>query len=333
MGTKPPPAARILGTGRCVPDLVVTNSDLEARGVETSDQWIRERTGIRERRIAPPGVKNSDLCEVAARQALETAGVEPAELDVVIVATATPDMMFPSTACVLQERLGIRGQMAFDLSAACTGFLYGLTVAEQFVCTGKARRVLVIGAELLSRIVDWEDRATCVLFGDGAGAVVVGPSEDPGRGILASRMAADGSHGAMLNMPGGGSAIPASAESVAARLHYIKMQGNEVFKVAVRALQEMAEAVLDEAGASGGDVDLFVPHQANLRIIDAVAKRLAVPREKVYVNVERYGNTSAASIPIALDELARADRLNPGDLLLLDAFGGGVTYGAVLLRW
>ncbi|MDW7711023.1 MAG: beta-ketoacyl-ACP synthase III [Deferrisomatales bacterium] len=325
-------AARILGTGRCVPDVVVTNQELAAR-MDTSDEWIRERTGIRERRIAPAGVRTSELCEVAARQALEAAGIDPEELDLVIVGTATPDMPFPSTACFLQDRLGIRGQMAFDLTAACTGFLYGLSVAEQFVASGASRRALVVGAELLSRIVDWTDRGTCVLFGDGAGAAVLGPSDDPDRGILAARMAADGSHWGILNMPGGGTANPATAESVAAGLHFVKMQGNEVFKVAVRTLQEMAELVLQDAGVSGHDVDLFLPHQANRRIIDAVAKRLRVPDDKVYVNVDRYGNTSAASIPIALDEVVRSGRVRPGDLLLLDAFGGGVTYGAVLLRW
>jgi len=323
---------RILGTGHCVPDTVLTNAELEAR-VETTDQWIQERTGIRERRIAPAGVRTSELCEVAARRALEAAGVEPAELDLIIIGTATPDMPFPSTACFLQERLGIRGQMAFDLTAACTGFLYGLTVAEQFVASGTCQRALVVGAELLSRIVDWSDRGTCVLFGDGAGAAVIGPSEGPERGILAARMAADGSQWGILNMPGGGTINPTSAETVAAGLHHIKMQGNEVFKVAVRALQEMAEVVLREAGVTGQELDLFIPHQANRRIIDAVAKRLQVPEEKVYVNVDRFGNTSAASIPIALDEVARSGRLQPGDLVLLDAFGGGVTYGAVLLRW
>ncbi len=279
------------------------------------------------------GVRTSELCETAARLALEAAGVEPGELDLIIIGTATPDMPFPSTACFLQERLGIRGQMAFDLTAACTGFLYGLSVAEQFVAGGASRRALVVGAELLSRIVDWSDRGTCVLFGDGVGAAVLGPSEEPGRGILAARMAADGSHWGILNMPGGGTAHPTTAETVAAGLHYVKMQGNEVFKVAVRALQEMAELVLGDAGVTGRELDLFIPHQANRRIIDAVAKRLQVPEEKVYINVDRYGNTSAASIPIALDEVVRSGRLQPGDLVLLDAFGGGVTYGAVLLRW
>jgi 3-oxoacyl-[acyl-carrier-protein] synthase-3 len=324
--------ARILGTGSCVPDNVVTNFDLEKR-VDTSDEWIRERTGIRERRIALPGVRTSELCETAGRRALVAAGVEPSEVDLVIVATATPDMPFPSTACFLQERLGIRGQMAFDLTAACTGFLYGLTIAEQFVRTGKAHRALVIGAELLSRIIDWSDRGTCVLFGDGAGAVVLGPSEDPERGILASRMAADGSFWSILNLPAGGTAHPTTLETVEAGLHKVKMHGSEVFKVAVRALQEMADAVLAEAGVEGRDLSLFIPHQANRRIIDAVSKRLGVPADKVYVNVDRFGNTSSASIPIALDEVVRAGRLKRGDTVLLDAFGGGVTYGAALLRW
>lgn len=331
MAQPPLRKSRILGTGACVPENVVTNADLE-RQVDTSDAWIRERTGIRERRIAPPGVVTSDVCEVAARRALEAAGVAPSELDLVIVGTATPDMPFPSTACFLQDRLGIRGQMAFDVSAACTGFLYGLTVADQFVRGGAAKRALVVGAELLSRIVDWTDRNTCVLFGDGAGAAVVGPSDDD-RGILAARMAADGSHWPMLNMPGGGTRNPATAESVANRLHYIKMHGNEVFKVAVRALQEVAEQVLAEGGVAGDELALFIPHQANRRIIDAVAKRLGVAEERVYVNVERFGNTSAASIPIALDEVVRAGRLREGDKILLDAFGGGVTYGAVLVNW
>ncbi len=323
---------QILGTGRCVPENVVTNADLEAR-VDTSDQWIRERTGIRERRIALPGVRTSELCEVAARQALEAAGVAPSQLGLIVVGTATPDMPFPSTACFLQERLGIRGQMAFDLTAACTGFLYGLTVADRFVASGAVEYALVVGAELLSRIVDWDDRATSVLFGDGAGAVVVGPTTEPGRGLLAVRMGADGSHWPILNMPGGGTANPTSPETLAAGLHAIRMQGNEVFKIAVRTLQEAAEGVLGEAGLRGEDVDVFVPHQANRRIIDAVAKRLKVPHEKVYVNVDRYGNTSAASIPIAVDELSRSGRLRPGQVVLLDAFGGGVTYGAILLRW
>lgn len=323
---------QILGTGRCVPENVVTNADLAAR-VDTSDQWIRERTGIRERRIALPGVRTSELCEAAARSALEAAGLEPSRLGLILVGTATPDMPFPSTACFLQERLGIRGQMALDVTAACTGFLYGLTIADRFVASGAVDHALVVGAELLSRIVDWDDRATSVLFGDGAGAAVLGPSEAPDRGILAAHMGADGSHWPILNLPGGGTANPTSAQSVAAGLHTVRMQGNEVFKIAVRALQEMAESVLRKAGFRGEDVDVFVPHQANRRIIDAVAKRLGVPDEKVYVNVDRYGNTSAASIPIALDELARSGRLQPGNLVLLDAFGGGVTYGAVLLRW
>ncbi len=326
------PRTRILGTGRCVPDRVLTNADLEAR-VDTSDEWIRTRTGIRERRIAPPGVDTCDLCEGAARQALDMAGIHPRELDLVIVATVTPALGFPATACLLQERLGVSGQMAFDLSAGCTGFLYALAVADQFIRTRAVRHALVIGAEILSRILDWEDRTTCVLFGDGAGAAVLGPTEDPDLGILAARMEADGAYWPLLHMPGGGSRHPASAESLRQRLHCVKMQGNEVFRVAVRTLHRIAEEVLEAAGCSGTDLDWFVPHQANRRIIDAVRLRLHVPEDKVYVNLDRYGNTSAASVPIALDEMVRSGLLKPNDLVLLDAFGAGFTYGAVLMRW
>ncbi|GAB6061315.1 beta-ketoacyl-ACP synthase III [Deferrisoma palaeochoriense] len=327
-----PPRAAVLGTGRCLPDRVVTNHDLEAR-VDTSDEWIRTRTGIRERRIAPEGVDTCDLCEEAARQALDAAGLGPDDLDLILVATVTPALGFPATACLLQDRLGTRGQMAFDLSAGCTGFLYALAVADGFIRSGAARHVLAIGAETLSRIVDWDDRATCVLFGDGAGAVVLGPSPDPDRGVLATRMAADGSYWPLLHMPGGGSRHPPSPESLAQRLHYVKMQGNEVFKVAVRTLHQVAEEVLEEAGVHGDEVDWFVPHQANRRIIDAVRLRLKVPEDRVYVNVDRYGNTSAASVPIALDEMARSGKIRPGHLVLLDAFGAGFTYGAALIRW
>ncbi len=328
----PPGPARILGTGRCVPDRVVSNRDLEAR-LDTTDEWIRARTGIRERRVVPPEWATSDLCERAARAALDMAGVAPDELDLIVVGTATPDMPFPSTACVLQERLGTRGQMAFDLNAGCTGFLYGLSAADALVRAGAVRRALVLGAEVLSKILDWEDRSTCVLFGDGAGAVVVGPTDEPGHGILASRMAADGTHWPLLQMPGGGSRLPLTAERIGQRMHRLRMNGNEVFKIAVRTLKELAVQVLADAGCAPEQLDWLVPHQANRRIIDAVAQRLRLPAEKVYINVDRYGNTSAASIPIALDELVRAGRLLPGQRVLLDAFGAGVTYGATLLRW
>jgi len=327
-----PPRARILGTGRCLPDTVVTNADLEAR-VDTSDEWIRTRTGIRERRIAPPSIDTCDLCEEAARQALEAADLRPDDLDLILVGTVTPALGFPATACLLQERLGTRGQMAFDLSAGCTGFLYALSVADSFIRSGSARYVLAVGAETLSRIVDWDDRSTCVLFGDGAGAVVFGPTHDPERGVLATRMAADGSYWPLLHMPGGGSRYPASAESLAQGLHYVKMQGNEVFKVAVRTLHQVAEEVLEAAEVTGDQVDWFVPHQANRRIIDAVRLRLKVPEERVYVNVHRYGNTSAASVPIALDEMVRGGKIRPGHRVLLDAFGAGFTFGAALIRW
>jgi len=324
--------SKILGTGRSVPEDSLTNADLEAK-VDTSDQWIRERTGIRERRIAPPGTLTSELCEQAARRALEAAGLVPDDLDLIIVATATPDMPFPSTACFLQERLNTKGQAAFDITAACAGFVYALTVADSFIKGGIAKNALVVGAELMSRIIDWSDRSTCVLFGDGAGAVVLGPTDEDGVGILASELSADGSYSSILNLPGGGTANPATKETVKAGLHYLKMQGNEVFKLAVRALGESAKEVLAKAGVSGEELDLFIPHQANSRIINAVAKRLGVPSEKVYINVDRYGNTSAASIPIALDELVRAGKISSGNLILLDAFGGGVAYGALLIRW
>lgn len=331
-GERNPCRSKIIGTGRAVPDGVLTNADLEKK-VDTSDQWIRDRTGIKERRIAPPGMRTSELCEMAAKKALAAAGITPDDLDLIIVATATPDMPFPSTACFLQERLKTRGQAAFDLTAACSGFVYALTTADCFIKSGAAKRVLVVGAELMSRIIDWEDRSTCVLFGDGAGAVVLGPSDDENKGILASHLAADGAFSSILNLPGGGTANPTTEKTVGAGLHYLKMQGNEVFKLAVRALGESAKAALDQAKISAEELDLFIPHQANSRIIGAVAKRLGVSSERVYVNVDRYGNTSAASIPIALDELVRSGQITPGKLILLDAFGGGVAYGAVVIRW
>jgi 3-oxoacyl-[acyl-carrier-protein] synthase-3 len=310
----------------------MTNAELEVL-VDTSDQWIRERTGIRERRIADPGVVTSDLCEIAARRALDAAGIPAEKIGLFVVGTATPDFLFPSTATILQDRLGVRGRMAFDLTAACCGFLYGLITASQFVQTGQCEYALVVGAELLSRILNWNDRNTCVLFGDGAGAVVIGPSDDPERGILASRATSDGALWPMLNMPAGGTRMPASHETVDKNLHTIHMEGNEVFKVAVRSLLTLAQGALEDAGIAPKDVDLFIPHQANLRIIEAVGKRLGVPADRVFLNLERYGNTSAASIPIALDEAVRTGRVNRGDVVLLDAFGAGATAAAVCLRW
>ncbi|MBI3078502.1 MAG: ketoacyl-ACP synthase III [Deltaproteobacteria bacterium] len=323
--------ARIVGTGAYVPERVITNYDLE-KMVSTSDEWIVTRTGIRERRVVFPDQATSDLAVEASRRALEAAGVGAADLDLIIVATLTPDMWVPSTACVLQAKLGAKKAWGFDLNAACSGFVYGLWVVDQFIRAGGARRVLLVGAEVLSKIVDWEDRNTCVLFADGAGAVVIVP-EDGGRGLLGARMRSDGEGWRMVYMPGGGAAIPPSHESLDGRYHYLKMNGNELFKVAVRAMEEVARVVLADCGIRAEELDLFVPHQANLRIIQATAKRLNIPDEKIYVNIDRYGNTSAASVPLALDEAHRQALVRPGDLVLMDAFGGGLTWGAALVRW
>lgn len=322
---------RVIGTGTYLPDRRLTNQELE-RTVETSDRWIVERTGIRERRIAAPDEATSDLATAAGRQALAASGVPTSSIDLIIVATATPDMLFPSTACLVQERLGAKQAFAFDLSAACTGFLYALAVADQYIRAGTYRTVLVIGAEVLSRMIDWTDRTTCILFGDGAGAVVV--QADRGtRGILSTHLHSDGSLWDLIHIPGGGSRRPPSAETVANRMNFVKMKGSETFRVAVRALEEVAREALTANGLSTDDIALFIPHQANLRILQAVAERLSLPAEKMVINVDRYGNTSAASIPIALDEAVRAGRVRPNDLLLLEAFGAGLTWGAAVVRW
>ncbi|MEW6325324.1 MAG: beta-ketoacyl-ACP synthase III [Nitrospirota bacterium] len=323
--------SRVIGTGAYLPERRMTNQDLE-RLVETSDQWIVERTGIRERRIAAPEEATSDLSVAAGRAALASAGVPASELDLIVVATATPDMLFPATACLVQERLAAKQAFAFDLSAACTGFLYALAVADQYLRAGTYRTALVVGAEVLSRMIDWTDRSTCILFGDGAGAVVLRAEED-GRGVLSTHLHADGALWDLIHMPGGGSRMPPSAETLAGRMNFLKMKGNETFRVAVRALEEVAREALSANGAAPSDLALLVPHQANLRILQAVAQRLDLPPEKVVVNVDRYGNTSAASVPIALDEAVRGGRVRPNDLLLLEAFGAGLTWGAALLRW
>ncbi|ACA59173.1 beta-ketoacyl-ACP synthase III [Candidatus Desulforudis audaxviator] len=324
-------SAGIVGIGSCVPERVLTNRDLEAL-VDTSDQWIRERTGIRERRIAGPDQSTSDLAVVAARRALADAGIEPGELDLIVVATATPDMIFPSTASLVQERLGCGPVAAFDLSAGCTGFMYGLVVGAQFIAAGTYRTVLVIGAETLSRILNWEDRSTCVLFGDGAGAVVLQPVP-PGRGLLAARLGSDGSGGDLLKLPAGGSRLPASALTVEQKLHYVHMNGREVFRFAVRILGEAAAEVIREAGLRQDQIDLFIPHQANIRIIEAAAKRLDLPMDRVMVNVDRYGNTSSASIPLALEEAVHSGRLADGDRVVMVGFGAGLTWAAAVLDW
>ena len=322
--------AMITGTGHAVPERVLTNHDL-AEMVDTSDEWIRTRTGIVERHIADEGKGTSDYAARAAKEALEEANLAPEELDLILFGTVTPDMYFPSAACFLQEKIGAVNAAALDISAACSGFLYGLTLAEGMIASGKYRNILVIGAELLSRITDWTDRATCVLFGDGAGAAVIQPS-DGEKGILGSYIKSDGRLWQLLNMPGGGSLLPPARAKENTEPYYIKMEGREVFRHAVTLMGESSLRVLEEAEITGKDLDLFIPHQANLRIIQAIAKRLNVPDEKVYVNLDRYGNTSAASIPIALNEARRNGRIKPGNLILGVAFGAGFTWASVLFR-
>ena len=324
--------AIITGTGRSLPTNIVTNDDME-KIVETSDEWITTRTGIKERHHAIEGECASTFATAAARQALQRANIKPEDLDLIICATVCPDQALPSTAVLIQSQLGAKKAAAFDLVAACSGFLYSLTVANQFIASGVYQNILVIGVEVLSRYMDFTDRTTCVLFGDGSGAAVVQRSSDPARGVLATRIQSDGDLAPVLYIPGGGSKIPASHDSVDGRQHFIKMKGNELFKVAVRSMEETARLLLDEHKMTINDIDLFVPHQANQRITDAVADRLGVPAEKVYSNIAHTGNTSAASIPICLDELVESGRLKPGTNLLMTSFGAGVTWGGVLMRW
>ena len=317
--------SRITGTGGCLPERVLTNAELE-RMVDTSDEWIRTRTGIRERRIAAPGETTCDLAERAARQALEAAGVAPSELDLIVVATTTPDKVFPSTACLLQARLGVGGCPAFDIQAVCTGFLYGMTVVDQFIRSGTVRRALLVGAETLSRILDWTDRTTCVLFGDGAGAVVLEASGEPG--VLSTHIHADGAYEHLLAVDGG---ISQGYERVAGGNAYIRMQGNEVFRVAVNTLGSIVDETLEANGVTRDAIDWLVPHQANVRIISATAKKLKLPMDRVVVTVDVHGNTSAASVPLALDTAVRDGRVQRGQRLLLEAFGAGFTWGAAYL--
>jgi 3-oxoacyl-[acyl-carrier-protein] synthase-3 len=326
------PHAVIAGTGSYLPERVLTNFDLE-RMVDTSDEWIKTRTGISERRLAGDEMATSDLALPAAKAALESAGLPAAELELIIMATVTPDRLFPATACLIQHRLGAAAAAAFDLNAACSGFIYGLKIAQQYIKAGACRNILVIGAETISKIVDWSDRNTCVLFGDGAGAVVLQADEDDCHGVIDTQLYTDGSLANVLAMPAGGSRLPPSHQTVDEKLHYIKMKGNELFKIAVRNLAESAEAILSHNHFTIQDIDLFIPHQANIRIIQAVAGALSLPMERVYSTIAKYGNTSAASIPIALDEAARNGRLKRGDLVLLSAFGSGLAWAASLIRW
>jgi 3-oxoacyl-[acyl-carrier-protein] synthase-3 len=324
--------ARISGTGHYVPARVMRNSELEAM-VDTSDAWIIERTGIHERRIAADGESTSDMAAEAARRALAAAELSPLDLDLIIVCTVTPDMPLPSTAVFVQTKIGARNDCpAFDLAAACAGFCYGLAIADKFV-RGGAQHVLVVGVELLSRVVDWSDRGTCVLFGDGAGAAVVSASRGDGSGILSTRIHADGSHAAALRIPGGGSVEPASEQSLAGRRHFVEMSGREIFKVAVKNLSSACISALETAGLTPADVDWVIPHQANLRILEGVAERTQVPIERFYLNLDKYGNTSSASIPIALDEAVRARKIRTGQHVLMCALGGGVAWGSALIRW
>jgi 3-oxoacyl-[acyl-carrier-protein] synthase III len=323
--------ARIIGTGCYLPEKVLTNFDLE-KFLDTSDEWIFSRTGIRERRVAAEGEFTSDLATNAARQAMQMAGVDAAEVDLIVVGTITGDFPWPATACLVQNQLGARNAAAYDVSAACSGFVFALDAAVKAVVTGSAKKALVIGAEILTRIIDWQDRNTCVLFGDGAGAVVIEAQEGE-NGILSTHLHSDGSCWELLYQAGFGSRNPASQAGLENRLPYLKMQGNEVFKVAVRSLSDVAFEALEANGMTPEDVDLFVPHQANRRILEATAKRLGFTEEQVYINVDRFGNTSGASIPIALDEANRAGRIKEGDVILFDAFGGGFTWASALLRW
>ena len=323
--------AKIVGVGAYAPKRILTNAELE-KMVDTTDAWIVQRTGIRERRIADESEATSDLALRAAQQALERAGVEPGEIDFIVVGTTTGDMAFPTTANILQHRLGCRNAGSIDLYAACAGSVYSLSVGSQYIQTEKYRTVLCVGAECLSRITDYTDRGTCILLADAAGAAVLRASEDES-GILDTDLYSDGKYWELLYQPGGGARHPATHETVDKRMHYAKMKGSEVFKVAVRMFGEAAERILVRNGFTAADLDLFIPHQANLRIIEAAVKRLKVPMEKVVVNVDRYGNTGAASVYVAMEEAWSAKRLNTGDLVLLAAFGGGFTWGAALLRW
>jgi 3-oxoacyl-[acyl-carrier-protein] synthase-3 len=335
------PVAYVAGTGRGVPATVLTNHDFGSRGIETTHEWIVERTGIHERRLASDGESTCSMAADASRRAMEKAGVQPGDLDVIVLSTATPDRLLPATAVDLQAALGAQRAAAFDLSAACSGWLYGITVAEGLIASGAAQTVLVVGAEKMSAIVDWTDRATCVLFGDGAGAVVLKARDHARRtddakyakGILSTYMRSDGQLAELLWRPGGGATVPFTEAVLGDRSHYVKMAGREVFKHAVRSMSEAADRALDGARLTGADIDVMIPHQANVRIIEATAKHANVPMDKVYVNVDRFGNTSSASIGIALDEAIERGRVREGSTVLLVAFGAGFTWASMVVRF
>ncbi len=322
---------QVKGTGHAFPSNILSNKDLEQM-VDTNDQWIVERTGIKERRIADPHTPTSAFCVEAALMALDNSGISAEQLDLIIVATVTPDMLFPSTACIVQARLGAWNAAAFDLEAGCTGFIYGLSVAEKFLLSPAYKNVLVIGADLLSKVIDYTDRNTCILFGDGAGAMVLGTASG-NQGILSTYLGADGRGADSLYMPAGGSALPCNTETLEGRLHYLKMNGPEVFRFASKTIVETANKLLSMSGLTYEDIDLFVPHQANLRIIQFAMKRMNIPLEKTIISIDKFGNTSSASVPVALSLAEKEGRLNSGDLVLIIAFGAGLTYGGALIRW
>ncbi|OLC22112.1 MAG: 3-oxoacyl-ACP synthase [Acidobacteria bacterium] len=324
--------AKISALGTYVPPRLLTNEDLE-KMVDTNHDWIMDRTGIRERHIADKGVATSDLSVQAAKKALSERGLKPADLEAILVATVTPDMLFPSTACLVQHKLGAKGAWGFDLSAACSAFVYALQVGAQFIATGAHKRVMVIGADVMSSIIDYTDRATCVIFGDGAGAVILEPAEDDSVGMIDFIHEVDGSGGCSLYMPGGGSLHPATHETVDKKMHYVHQDGQAVFKFAVRKQAEICEKILQRNGLKGSDIDAFIPHQANRRIITATADRLGLKPESVIINIDCYGNTTAGTVPLAMDTARQEGRLKKGDLVLLASVGAGFTVGATLLRW
>jgi len=321
----------IIGLGKYLPENRLTNKDLE-KIVDTTDEWIVTRTGIKERRVASDGEATSDMAVSAARKAIKDAKLEPEDIELIIVATITPDMFFPSTACLVQTKIGINHAPAFDVSVACSGFIYGIAIAEKFIKAGIYKHVLVVGAEKMSSVTDWKDRSTCVLMGDGAGAAVLGEVKEGG--ILSVYLGADGSKGDLLKMPAGGSRLPATMSTVEGRMHFLKMQGNELFRHAVKIMAEAALKVTEPLGIKGDDISLVIPHQANKRILNAVAKRMGIdPEKKLYLNIEKYGNMSAASSAVALAEAVEEKRVKKGDIILLDAFGAGLTWGAILIKW
>jgi 3-oxoacyl-[acyl-carrier-protein] synthase III len=324
--------AKISALGTYVPPRLLTNEDLE-KMVDTNHDWIMDRTGIRERHIAEKGVATSDLSVAAAKKALSEHGLKPTDLEAILVATVTPDMLFPSTACLVQHKLGAKGAWGFDLSAACSAFVYALQVGSQFIATGAHKKVMVIGADVMSSIIDYTDRATCVIFGDGAGAVILEPAEDDSVGMIDFIHEVDGSGGCSLYMPGGGSLHPATHETVDKKMHYVHQDGQAVFKFAVRKQAEICEKILQRNGLKGSDIDAFIPHQANRRIITATADRLGLKSESVIINIDRYGNTTAGTVPLAMDTARQEGRLKKGDLVLLASVGAGFTVGATLLRW